>query len=103
MSEQFDFESFSKSAIEKLKQGKPLTGTDGVFTPLLKMILEASLESEITDHVQETKSEKNRRNGKGKKTITSGLGSFELETPRDRNGSFEPQTVPKRQVSISSE
>ena len=64
MSEQFDFASFSKSAIEKLKQGKPLTGTDGVFTPLLKMILEASLESEITDHVQETKSEKNRRNGK---------------------------------------
>ena len=42
MSEQFDFESFSKSAIEKLKQGQPLTGTDGVFTPLLKMILEAS-------------------------------------------------------------
>ncbi|WP_026711886.1 IS256 family transposase [Flavobacterium filum] len=103
MSEQFDFESFSKSAIEKLKQGKPLTGADGVFTPLLKMILEASLESEITDHVQETKSEKNRRNGKAKKTITSGLGSFELETPRDRNGSFEPQTVPKRQVSISSD
>lgn len=52
MSEQFDFESFSRSAIEKLKQGQPLTGTDGVFTPLLKMILEASLESEITDHVQ---------------------------------------------------
>ena len=49
MSKQFDFESFSKSAIEKLKQGKPLTGSDGVFTPLLKMILEASLESEITD------------------------------------------------------
>lgn len=76
MSEQFDFESFSRSAIEKLKQGQPLTGTDGVFTPLLKMILEASLESEITDHVQETKQEKNRRNVKGKKTITSGLGSF---------------------------
>lgn len=103
MKEKFDFESFSKTAIEKLKEGKPLTGNDGVFTPLLKMILEASLESEITNHIQETKTSKNRRNGAGKKQIKSGLGRFELETPRDRNGSFEPQTVPKRQVSISSD
>jgi transposase-like protein len=103
MKEKFDFESFSKTAIEKLKEGKPLTGNDGVFTPLLKMILEASLESEITNHIQETKISKNRRNGAGKKQIKSGLGRFELETPRDRNGSFEPQTVPKRQVTISSD
>lgn len=103
MKEKFDFESFSKTAIEKLKEGKPLTGNDGVFTPLLKMILEASLESEITNHIQETKTSKNRRNGSGKKQIKSGLGRFELETPRDRNGSFEPQTVPKRQVTISSD
>lgn len=103
MSDSFDFESFSQSAIEKLKQGKPLTGTDGIFTPLLKMILEASLEGEIVSHVQETKPLKNRRNGKAKKIVNSGLGSFELETPRDRNGSFEPQTVSKRQVSLSSD
>jgi transposase-like protein len=103
MKVKFDFESFSKTAIEKLKEGKPLTGNDGVFTPLLKMILEASLESEITNHIQETKTSKNRRNGAGKKQIKSGLGRFELETPRDRNGSFEPQTVPKRQVTISSD
>lgn len=103
MSNSFDFESFSKSAIEKLKQGQPLTGKEGVFTPLLKMILEASLESEACDHIQETKTFQNRRNGKARKTMTSDLGSFELETPRDRNGSFEPQTVPKRQVTISSD
>ena len=103
MKEKFDFESFSKSAIEKLKQGSPLTGSDGVFTPLLKMILEASLEGEINDHIKETKPTRNRRNGKSKKQITSGLGVFELETPRDRQGTFEPQTVPKRQVTISSD
>lgn len=103
MKEKFDFESFSKTAIEKLKDGQPLTGNDGVFTPLLKMILEASLEGEISDHVQQTKSFKNRRNGTGRKQIKSGLGHFELVTPRDRNGSFEPQTVPKRQVAISSD
>jgi len=103
MKEKFDFESFSKSAIEKLKQGSPLTGSDGVFTPLLKMILESSLEGEINDHIKETKPTRNRRNGKSKKQITSGLGVFELETPRDRQGTFEPQTVPKRQVTISSD
>lgn len=103
MKEKFDFESFSKSAIEKLRQGSPLTGSEGVFTPLLKMILEASLEGEINDHIKETKPTRNRRNGKSKKQITSGLGIFELETPRDRQGTFEPQTVPKRQVTISSD
>lgn len=103
MNENFDFEKFSRDAIEKLKQGKPLTGSEGVFTPLLKMILEASLESEVTGHIQETKPLKNRRNGKAKKLMKSDLGSFELETPRDRNGTFEPQTVPKRQVTISSD
>ncbi len=103
MKEKFDFETFSKTAIEKLKESKPFTGNDGVFTPLLKMILEASLESEIANHVQETKTSKNRRNGTGKKQIKSGLGQFELVTPRDRNGSFEPQTVPKRQITISSD
>ena len=41
--EEFDFEKFSKQAMEDLRAGKPLTGSDGVFTPLLKRFLEASL------------------------------------------------------------
>jgi transposase-like protein len=40
----------------------------------------------------------NRRNGSGNKTIKSTSGSFELETPRDRAGSFEPQLVKKHQT-----
>lgn len=36
MKKGFDFEDFSQKAVEGIKQGKPLTGTDGVFTPLLK-------------------------------------------------------------------
>lgn len=103
MTKQFDFETFSLEAIEKLKQGQPLTGTDGVFTPLLKMILEASLESEVAEHLNETKTSKNRRNGKTRKLMKSNLGNFELETPRDRNGTFDPQTIAKRQVTISSD
>ncbi len=99
----FNFEEFSQKAIADLKQGKPLTGTEGIFTPLLKMILEASLQSEMQSHIDTTKPIKNRRNGQGKKNMESSLGKFELSTPRDRLGSFEPQTVGKRQVSISSD
>lgn len=103
MKEQFDFEQFSKDLVDSVKNGKPLTGHDGVFTPLIKMVLEASLEAEISEHVKETKSFQNRRNGSGNKKMKSSLGTFELQTPRDRNSSFEPLTVGKRQVTLSSD
>lgn len=102
--EKFDFEAFSKQIAEELKQGKPLVGRDGVFTPLLKRVIEASLEGELDAHLAQTrKSEKNRRNGHKKKSIESSLGGFEIFSPRDRNASFEPQIVPKRQHKISSD
>jgi putative transposase len=103
MENKFDFEEFSKKAIEDLQSGKPLTGTNGVFTPLLKMILEASLQGELESHLKDTKPQKNRRNGTSKKQIQSGIGNFELSTPRDRQSTFEPQTVGKRQNTISSD
>jgi putative transposase len=40
----------------------------------------------------------NRRNGKQTKTVKSGVGSFELETPRDRENSYEPEIIKKRQT-----
>ncbi len=87
-----------------LKNGKPLVGHDGVFTPLLKKVLEASLEGEMDAHLSETReSEKNRRNGKNRKTVQSSLGGFDLFAPRDRSGSFTPQIIPKRQHKISSD
>ncbi len=43
----FDFEEFEKDAIERLKEGAPLSGRGGIFTPLIKRILEASLEGEL--------------------------------------------------------
>ncbi|WP_369067903.1 transposase, partial [Escherichia coli] len=45
----------------------------------------------------------NRKNGSGKKTIKAPTGSFELATPRDRNGYFEPQLVKKHQTTLSDE
>jgi putative transposase len=102
--EQFDFEEFARQAAEDLKSGKPMVGAQGVFTPLLKRILEASLEGELDAHLQQTrKPEKNRRNGSKRKNIQSPLGGFEIFSPRDRNATFEPQIVQKRQHKITSD
>lgn len=101
---EFDFNSFIKEAGEQLRSGKPLVGADGVFTPLLKRVIEASLEGEIDQHLkEEKKGGKNRRNGHTQKNIQSSLGGFEIFSPRDRNASFEPQTVSKRQRVISED
>ena len=102
--EKFDFEAFSRQAAEELKSGKPMVGRDGVFTPLLKKLIEASLEGELEAHIEDTrKSDKNRRNGHKRKNIQSSLGGFEIFSPRDRNSSFEPQIVQKRQHKITSD
>lgn len=102
--EKFDFEAFVRQAGEQLRQGKPFTGKEGVFTPLLKRVLEASLEGELDSHLNESRvAESNRRNGHTHKTIKSSLGAFEVSTPRDRNATFEPQTVAKRQRTISED
>ena len=86
-----------------LLEGKPLTG-DGVFTPLLKKVIEASLEGEMDAHLSsEDRSATNRRNGKGRKNLSSSLGELEIFTPRDRDGSFTPETIKKRQRRISED
>lgn len=85
-----------------IMEGKPLTGKEGVLTPIIKRALEASLEGEITSHLQAGE-ESNRRNGKSSKKMKSTYGSFELETPRDRNSNFEPQIVKKRQTVLTEE
>lgn len=97
-----DFNEVQRQVLEDIKAGKSLVGADGALTPLIKQIIEASLEGELDAHLNEPEvCESNRRNGKLKKTMKSHLGSFELETPRDREGSFEPQLVKKRQTVLN--
>jgi putative transposase len=101
----FDFEDFKMKAIADMKAGKSLIGKEGVFTPLMKEFLEAALEGEMVSHMascHEDIDNQNRRNGKNSKTIHSPMGSFDLETPRDREGSFEPQIVKKRQTVLNA-
>lgn len=101
----FNFEGFQTKLIEEIKSGKDLLGKGGILTPLLKQCLEASLEGEMDSHMAnclEDAENTNRRNGKTAKTIQSSSGSFELEVPRDRESSFEPQIVKKRQTVLGA-
>ena len=64
----FDFERFKEEAMEGLYNGKEMGGTDSVFAPMLKHLLESMLEGELDNHLQESKSSiaPDRRNGKTK-------------------------------------
>ena len=97
--EVFDFDE----ALSALQGGQRLTGKDGVLTPLIKRLTEAALAAELEAHLEEEDSPLNRRNGYTSKTIKSSSGSFELDTPRDRAGTFEPQFVKKHQTHMSDE
>ena len=89
-------------ALEQLKSGKSLTGKDGVFAPILKEFLESALEAEMEDHLGEKeRSLGNKRNGRGQKTVKTGVGNVSIEPPYDRNGNFEPEIVKKRQTVLA--
>jgi putative transposase len=101
---QKELSEFEQQIADQIKAGKPLTGEDGIFTPMMKRILEAMLEAEVSSHMETSGGPgKNRRNGHGEKNLKSSLGSFEIFSPRDRDGSFEPVVVKKRQTTLSSD
>ena len=98
-----DYASVQKQALEQFRSGKSLLGKGGAFAPLFKQFLEAALEAELEEHLTEDaeNTEKNRRNGKVKKTVKTSDGPIELVTSRDRNGSFEPEIVKKRETILA--
>lgn len=80
-----------------------ITGSDGLLPALLKASLERGLQAELTGHLGYVKGEPapvkrpNSRNGATSKTIESEVGSFEVEVPRDRAGTFTPRLIRKGQ------
>ncbi len=93
-----ELEKLFEEALEALKKGKKLEGADGAVTPLIKRLIEASLDGEMDAHLQESRP--NRRNGHGKKKVKTSFGDVNLETPRDRDSSYSPELIPKRQRSL---
>lgn len=101
MKKDFNLDEFSKKIAQELRDGKKLTGKDGALTPLLKQVIEAALEGELDEHLKETKPDTgNRRNGHTQKNLKSSMGGLEILPPRDRDGSFDPQTIAKRQRTL---
>ena len=93
-----DVEQFARD----IKSGKGISGADGALGSLIKQLTEAALAAEIDSHLS-TDLNKNRKNGYATKTMKSDHGTFELDVPRDRNGSFEPQIVKKNQTTMTDE
>lgn len=91
-----------EAAIAALRAGKDLTGKDGILTPLIKQLTEMAMAAELEQHLNQDKTA-NRKNGSTPKTVKSPAGSFELNTPRDRAGTFEPQMVKKHQTHLTDE
>ncbi|MEU7929910.1 IS256 family transposase [Micromonospora sp. NPDC049107] len=102
----------AKAAAELVRaakeQGLSLTGPDGLLKQLTKTVLETALKEEMTEHLGYEKHESagvesgNVRNGTRAKTVlTDSTGPVQIDVPRDRAGTFEPQIVKKRQRRLS--
>jgi putative transposase len=91
------------------EQGLSLTGPDGLLKQFTRSVLETALNEEMTEHlghekhrVPEERDSTNIRNGTRPKTVlTEATGQVEIEVPRDRDGTFDPQIVKKRQRRLT--
>ena len=88
-------------------EGVALTGDGGLLTDLVRHVLQTGLEVELTEHLgyaahaSAGRGSGNSRNGHTPKTVTTEIGPVDLAVPRDRNGTFEPVTVPKHQRRLA--
>lgn len=112
-----------QAIVDSIKAKQPLMGEGGVLTEIIKGALEAALDGEMDTHLSSDRASfdaeggeassspgkplgsigSNRRNGYGTKQMHSSHGNFELSTPRDRAGDFEPHMVRKRQTVLTEE
>ena len=100
--------AIDKKLIDQLladyKKPEDIIGENGLLKQLTKAILERALQAEMTDHLGYEKHDPaghhrgNTRNGNSRKTLKGEFGELELETPRDRQASFEPKIVAKGQT-----
>jgi putative transposase len=90
------------------ERGVALTGPDGLLKALTKTVIETALDEEMSEHLGYDKHDpagrnrRNSRNGRRTKTVLSdAAGPVQIDVPRDRDGTFEPQLVRKRQRRLS--
>src|SRR4051794_6882865 len=97
-----------EDALEDALKGlapEEITGPGGLLTQLAGRVIETALGAELTDHLGHppggVPQGPNVRNGAGRKTVKTELGAVEVKTPRDRDGSFDPKLVAKRQTRLA--
>ena len=99
------FTDFEADILSSLVAGKPLGGTDGVLTELIKHVVEKSMQGELSDHLAreaaDPSTKPNKRNGKSTKGINTDFGPTRIETSRDRNGTYESAIVGKWQHDLA--
>jgi len=101
-------ETLAQELVERARsEGVELVGPGGLLTGLTRTVLETALEVELEEHLGypkhavEGRNAGNSRNGSRSKTVLTEIGEVEIEVPRDRDGSFEPKIVRKRQRRMS--
>jgi len=97
-------EQLLASLLADYKKPEDLIGENGLLKQLTKLLVEKALDAELTEHLGHERHETvgnpggNTRNGKSRKTLKGEFGELPIEVPRDRNGTFEPQLIPKHQT-----
>jgi putative transposase len=108
MAAQIDQQKLAEELVAQAgEEGVQLVGPGGLLTGLTKSVVETALEEELSDHLGYDKHDPsgrnggNSRNGYRAKTVLTEIGPVEIEVPRDRDGSFEPAIVRKRQRRLN--
>jgi putative transposase len=104
MAARIDQQRLAQELVQQARaDGVQLVGEGGLLAGLTKAVVESALEEEMSDHLGYDKYDPagrnggNSRNGSRAKTVVTEIGPVEIEVPRDRDGSFDPQLVRKRQ------
>ena len=97
-----------REKLDELVSGcKTPKDVESLYSQMLQHMINRALEAEMQTHLGYERHDAagaaggNRRNGRGRKQVQSAVGTLQIETPRDRDGSFEPQLVQKRQVRLA--
>ena len=97
-------EALLTSLLTNYQKPEDLIGENGLLKQLTKLLVEKALDAELANHLGHDKNQPvanptgNTRNGKSKKTLKGEFGAWPIDIPRDRDGSFEPQLIPKHQT-----
>src|SRR3954453_253547 len=102
-----DTKLIDKLLAEHGHRPQDIAGENGLLKKLKKAVLERAMQAELTDHLGYEKHDPvgyksgNSRNSKTKKKLKGDFGEIDLETPRDRNGTFEPKIIEKHQTRFT--